>query len=255
MNEQTAQPSIMTCKVYFSLLFCFVTINSRAQKNIPVYQSDQLVVEKLKGGIYRHISFLSTEDFGKVRCNGMIVTSGKDALIVDTPTNDAVSKELIDWVEETLEKKVISVVTSHFHQDCLGGLGEFHTRNIPSFASFKTIELAQLHNNPMPQNGFGGSLEITVGQLTVLNQYLGEGHTVDNIVVYVPEKKVLFGGCLIKSMGAEKGYLGDANIKEWPQTVTAAKSKFGSAKIVIPGHGPPGNLDLLYFTIALFEHP
>jgi len=244
----------MTNKVYLSLLICFVAINSRAQKSIPVYQSDQLVVEKLKGGIYRHISFLSTEDFGKVRCNGMIVTSGKDALIVDTPTNDAVSEELIEWVEEVLKKKVTNVVATHFHHDCLGGLGEFHARNIPSFASFKTIELAQSNNSPVPLNGFGGSLEITVGQLTVLNQYFGEGHTVDNIVVYVPKKKVLFGGCLIKSMGADKGYLGDANIKEWPQTLAAVKSKFGSAKIVIPGHGPPGNVDLLNFTIALFEH-
>jgi metallo-beta-lactamase class B len=183
----------------------------------------------------------------------MIVIDESEALIFDTPTNDSDSKELIDWIEENLKCKVIGVVVTHFHNDCLGGLNEFHERQIPSYASFKTIELAKQDSVQIPQNGFINYLEIGVGDKKVINKFFGEGHTIDNIVSYFPEENVLFGGCLIKALGASKGYLGDANVNEWSNTVQAVKSKYGKVKVIIPGHGIPGNSDLLDYTIELFK--
>jgi metallo-beta-lactamase class B len=86
------------------------------------------------------------------------------------------------------------------------------------------------------------------------NEYFGEGHTKDNIVSYFPSEKVLFGGCLIKEVNASKGYLGDANISEWSGTVQSVKRKYGNAKIVLPGHGKPGGMELLDYTIELFKN-
>ncbi|MEZ4957420.1 MAG: hypothetical protein R2825_27935 [Saprospiraceae bacterium] len=100
---------------------------------------------------------------------------------------------------------MVGVVVTHFHDDCLGGLNEFHNKQIPSYTSFKTIELAKLEDNPEPLNGFDDYLELKVGNKKVINQFLGEGHTKDNIVSYFPAEKVLFGGCLIKTLGASKG--------------------------------------------------
>ena len=82
---------------------------------------------------------------------------------------------------------------------------------------------------------------------------MGEGHTQDNIVSYFPNDKALFGGCLIKRVNAKKGYLGDANINEWSNTVRAVKSKYKDAEIIIPGHGKPGGQELLSYTIDLFR--
>jgi metallo-beta-lactamase class B len=183
----------------------------------------------------------------------MIVIDQGEALIFDTPTNNSDSKELIDWVEKTLKCKVIGVIVTHFHQDCLGGLTEFHERQIPSYASFKTIEQAKLDSVEAPQNGFEQYLEIEVGSKKVINEFLGEGHTNDNIVSYYPDERVLFGGCLIKANGASKGYLGDANINTWSNSVQAVKSKYQKAKVIIPGHGEPGNSELLDYTIELFK--
>jgi len=228
-------------------------LSCKTQKYISMYESNNLKVEKLTNRTYRHISYLSTEDFGKVNCNGMIVMDGSEALIFDTPTNDTDSKELIDWVENTLKCKVIGIVVTHFHADCLGGLREFHARQIPSYASFKTIELAHADSVQIPQIGFEKSLELNVGDKKVVNEYFGEGHTIDNIVSYFPDEKVLFGGCLIKELGASKGYLGDANVMDWSNTVQAVKSKYEKAKVIIPGHGKPGNIDLLDYTIKLFK--
>lgn len=104
-----------------------------------------------------------------------------------------------------------------------------------------------------PQIGFETYLEIEVGNKKVFNEYFGEGHTTDNIVSYFPNDEVLFGGCLIKTLGASKGYVGDANVLEWSNTVKAVNSKYGSAKIIIPGHGKPGGSELLDYTIELFK--
>ncbi|KAF0242975.1 MAG: hypothetical protein FD183_170 [Chitinophagaceae bacterium] len=50
--------------------------------------------------------------------------------------------------------------------------------------------------------------------------YLGGGHTVDNIVAWFNNEKILYGGCLIKGADVENlGYLGDANTSEYETTL------------------------------------
>lgn len=62
-----------------------------------------------------------------------------------------------------------------------------------------------------------------------------------------------FGGCLIKELQATKGYLGDANVGECSGTVEKVKQHYPHVKIVIPGHGEIGGMDLLDYTIKLFK--
>ena len=82
---------------------------------------------------------------------------------------------------------------------------------------------------------------------------MGEGHTRDNVVAYVPSDRVLFGGCLIKELGANEGYVGDANTEAWSETVARVKRNFPEVQTVIPGHGKIGNAELLDYTILMFE--
>lgn len=224
-----------------------------AQAKKTFYKSETLTIEKLTEHTLLHISYLNTNDFGKVACNGMIVIDNGEALIFDTPANDNTSKELIDWVENNLNCKVRGVIVTHFHTDCLGGLAEFHNRQIPSYATNKTIALAKSHNWTLPQNGFDVELVTQVGRKKVLNKYFGEGHTQDNIVSFFATEKVLFGGCLIKAIDAGNGNLEDANVNDWSTTVKKIKNEFPKAKLIIPGHGKPGGQELLDYTIKLFE--
>lgn len=224
-----------------------------AQAKKTFYKSETLTIEKLTEHTLLHISYLNTNDFGKVACNGMIVIDNGEALIFDTPANDNTSKELIDWAENNLNCKVRGVIVTHFHTDCLGGLAEFHNRQIPSYATNKTIALAKSHNWTLPQNGFDVELVTQVGRKKVLNKYFGEGHTQDNIVSFFATEKVLFGGCLIKAIDAGNGNLEDANVNDWSTTVKKIKNEFPKAKVIIPGHGKTGGQELLDYTIKLFE--
>lgn len=191
------------CATFFILLFSIQCLFS--QRTESIYSSETLEIEQISSNTFVHISYLETQDFGKVACNGMIVINGGEALVFDTPTDDEASQELISWLENDKKVTVKAVVATHFHNDCLGGLKAFHTKGIPSYGSHKTIALAKAAGDPVPEKGFDEELILEVRDLEVITKFFGEGHTRDNVVAYVPSDQVLFGGCLIKELGAGLG--------------------------------------------------
>ena len=184
----------------------------------------------------------------------MIVIDGGEAVIFDTPTADSISEELIQWAESQ-NSRVKAIVPTHFHVDCLGGLEAFHKAGIPSYAHIRTHKFTREKEAIIPQIGFENPLILKVGTAQITCSFHGEGHTKDNIVVHFPEDKVLFGGCMIKSNGAGKGNLADANVGQWPLTVEKVSKLYPDIIHVIPGHGKPGGKELLNYTIALFSPP
>lgn len=218
-----------------------------------VYQSEKLLIIQISAHVYEHISYLETESFGKVPCNGMIVCNKNEAVVFDTPTDNESSSELIDWITSTLKCKIKAIIPTHYHIDNLGGLDKFHSQGIPSYAYQKTIQIATKDGLPVPQQGFDPFLELEVGGEGVYVDFLGEGHTCDNVIGYFPLEDIMFGGCLIKEVGAGKGNLAEANPDEWPETVKRVKAKYPNTKIAVPGHGEYGGMELLDYTITLFE--
>ena len=230
-------------------------LRSQLYKDSVVYQSEKLIISKISDHVYLHTSFLQTQDFGKVSCNGMIVVDEKEAIVFDTPANKESTAELIRYFTTKMTVKIKGVVATHFHDDCVAGLDEFHKHQIPSYAENRTINRLKAANSQfeIPKNGFDKSLELKAGSEKVYAAYFGEGHTKDNVIGYFEKEKIMFGGCLIKENGAGKGNLGDANVKAWSATVKKVKQKYPQTKIVIPGHGKTGGLELLDYTIQLFK--
>lgn len=245
-------------RLTFFILLGFTGMScSKDKKEIykykEVYETENLKITKISENTYIHTSFLQHDDLSKIPCNGMILTGGNEAFILDTPTDNTSTKELIHWIQNTLQLSIKGILPTHFHKDCLGGLQEFDDKGIPSYASFHTIRLANENNYPLPKIGFHDSLMLQIEDKMILARHFGEGHTRDNVVVYFPSEDILFGGCLIKELGAQKGFLGDANLDEWSSTVESVKKNFPDAKIVVPGHGSFGNTELLDYTIKLFN--
>lgn len=216
--------------------------------------STAIEVVKVSPNTYKHTSYLKTEDFGNVPCNGMIVVNKGEAIIFDTPTTTKASEELIKWVKDSLKCNIKAIVPTHFHADCIGGLPEFHRKGISSYANLLTTELIDKTNHSLPQNSFDKEKDFFVGDKKVIARFFGEGHTKDNIVAYYPNEGVLFGGCLIKTLNASKGNLNDANTDDWSSTVRKIKQRYPDIKTVIPGHGNSGDIKLLDYTINLFEN-
>lgn len=229
--------------------------NPTAHSFEKVYASEHLIIYRIAENTYQHLSYLETTDFGKVPCNGMIVLDSSEALIFDSPATMIASEELIKFLSNTWNARIIGVVPTHFHEDCWGGLSAFEAHQIPAFATQKTIDLLRKSENevaaiiqPIPDKH-----TFRVGQKIAETNYFGEGHTVDNIVAYFPSDDVLFGGCLIKELGAGFGNLSDANTKQWATTVSKLKLNYPNTQFVIPGHGLTGDKELLNYTMQLFK--
>jgi metallo-beta-lactamase class B len=240
-----------------TVLLSLIILSCASQKGTMrakrVYKSENLIIYQVSKNSFKHISYKQTNDFGKVPCNGLVVSNNNEVIVFDTPVSEESSKELIKWVEATLDCKINAIIPTHFHDDCLGGLKVFHNNEIPSYAYFKTIELAKESNYTIPQNSFKDSLNLKVGNEFVMVKFFGEAHTKDNVVGYFPSEFMLFGGCMIRAVGMSKGYLGDANVKEWSNTVEKVKKQYPNVRIVVPGHGNHGNIELLDYTISLYK--
>jgi cyclase len=65
-------------------------------------------------------------------------------------------------------------------------------------------------------------------------EFFGRGHTGGDIVVYLPEERILFTGDLI---GQGISYLGDAFVPEYIETLEQLKSL--DFETIVPGHGRP----------------
>ncbi|AFL96616.1 subclass B1 metallo-beta-lactamase [Ornithobacterium rhinotracheale] len=219
-----------------------------------VYQSEDLKVVQIAPDTFVHTSYLATQQWGKVPCNGMIVRHQREAMVFDTPTDEASSEALIHWIKNELKAEIKWVVPTHFHDDNLGGLPAFHRDKIMSIAYYRTQNLSKKHRKPQTITTFSATDSTwNLGGAKIQIGYYGKGHTEDNIVVYFPKDQVLFGGCLVKELGAGKGNLSDAFPKEWSATIQKVKHAYPEAKIVVPGHGKIGDKALLDYTAQLFK--
>lgn len=237
------------------LLFLFSLSSLFAQEQASkrkVKINSSLELLKLSENAYVHISYDRLSDKGLYSSNGLIFINGDEAFLFDMPTNDSITKLLVDYITESFKVKIVGFAPNHWHKDCMGSLSYLKEKKIRSYASIKSMEMAKEKELPLPKIWFVDSLNIEVGDKIVQLYYLGGAYTNDNIVAWIPSEHILFGGCMVRPINAEgKGKITDANLIAWSMTIDKIINKFSEARIVIPEHGAIGSIDLLYFTKEL----
>jgi len=239
-------------KIFFALSLVLIAVTVGAQINNTVRVSDDIELIRLSGNSYVHISHSEIPGFGRVASNGLIFINKGKAFLFDTPANDAITETLVLYIENKLKANVVGFVPNHWHSDCMGGLAYLQKRKIKSYANILTIEQAKIHSLPVPDQAFSDSLHLWLGKKEILLYYPGPAHSTDNIAVWIPSEKILFAGCMVKSM--DSGNLGntaDGDLQEYPETIKRLKARFPAAEIVIPGHGSYGGPDLITHTLEL----
>lgn len=187
--------------------------------------------------------------------NSLFAVTDKGIVLVNSPWGNEQTQQLIDSVKRRFNKKIIFCIATHFHDDCLGGFDVLKKQGAKTYSSRQTYTLAKKENNELPQYAFAHDITFNIAGITLKTYYPGEGHTHDNIVVWLPQDKILFGGCLVKSLEADnKGFTGDANLKQWPSSIKNVQGRFKDARYVIPGHlGWLGGLKQLNHTLRILN--
>lgn len=213
-----------------------------------------LRVEELRPGLWLHTSW-GVVDGTRYPSNGLIVQEGDSLVLVDTAWGEPATERLLQWVESELAAPLRGAVVTHWHDDRTSGIPALRRRGVPVRAHPLTVRLTAEAGRAAPDALEGldapGS---AVGAGGVEVFYAGPGHTPDNVLVWVPAAGALFGGCAVRERAATSlGNTADADLREWPRSIERALERYGSASIVVPGHGTPGGAELLTHTRSLFR--
>lgn len=240
---------------YFIIVCLFLNFTVWSQtvyKKIKITKDLELV--QLTPTVYVHTSYSEDPVYGRFASNGLLVLDKKKAILFDTPVSEDVTKDLVSWVHYSMKNRIVSFVPNHWHSDCMGGLSYLHQIGVVSYSNQKTIDIARQKQLPFPMHGFTDSLDVTISSHKVQCYYFGAAHSLDNIVVWLPQERILFAGCMVKSLDSKNlGNTIDGDLAQWPTTIKTLMTRFSSAQIVIPGHGDFGTTDLLQHTLDLLS--
>lgn len=204
-------------------------------KRIKVSEDIELI--RISDNEYVHVSVSTIPPYGRVSSNGLIFINKDEAFLFDTPATDSLTRTLVSWLRSNLGLRIVGFVPNHWHEDCMGGLGYLKTQKVKSYANQMTIDIARLIKLPVPDSGFRDSLNLQLGNRSIECFYFGGAHSTDNMVVWIPSERILFAGCMIKSLASTNlGNTADGDLKAYPITIDKIADRFSMAKYVIPGH-------------------
>ena len=234
-------------------LLCLVIESANfAQTYTQIKVNDDITLVKISDNVFMHISYATYPNFGRVSCNGLILADKGKAFLFDTPYSNELTKELVTYISDSLKLRVVGFIPNHWHNDCTGGLEYLKGIGVKTYANQLTIDILKEKGLPYPEIGFKDSLQLFLGDKEILCYYLGAAHSMDNIVVWIPSEKILFAGCMAKSTSSTNlGNTVDGDLKTYPITIKKVIDKFPYAKMVIPGHGNFGGIELLTHTLKL----
>jgi glyoxylase-like metal-dependent hydrolase (beta-lactamase superfamily II) len=253
LSIRVLRVSALSIRVISVSLLSVCALGMSLAQAAPSEQSvPKLSIELLAENVYLHQSFQRVEGFGLVSANGLVVINQGKAFIVDTPWSETDTAALVDWIKDK-GYQLAGSVSTHSHEDRTAGIGWLNAQSIPTFASELTNQILHESKKPLASHPFAlPQASLFDGHLEAF--YPGGGHAKDNLVVWLPKSNILFGGCLVRSLDSTSlGYTGEAVLAEWPTSAMKVLAKYPDVKLVVPGHGNPGDKQLLIHTKVLAE--
>jgi len=239
----------MICrKRYFTSFFTGVLVLISLIVNA---QQNPLEIRHLTGDFYIYTTY-NLYKGTRIPANGMFVLTSAGAVLFDTPWDTTQTMPLLDYIRAKHHMEVILCVSTHSHDDRTGGLDQLNRKGIPTYTTTMTDSISALKGNPRAAHLFRNDTTFNVGAYRFSAIYPGPGHALDNIVLWFPAARVLYGGCFIKSTESiDLGYLGDANVPQWETSVYKVQALCKEPRYVIPGHGSWKNKHSLEHTLKL----
>lgn len=238
----------------FSLLALALVVCPLAARAQDVPAPDSLTFSELQPGVWLHTTWWSFPGGFDVPANGLVVLSEGGLWLVDTAWGDGFTEQLLDRIDREIGLPVVGAIAAHHHDDSTDGIPALAARGVPTYAQERTVEILEELGGPLPESlgKLAPGKSVTIGGLVVF--YPGAAHSEDNVMVWVPGARLLFGGCAVRPGGTRSlGNTADADLASWPEAIRRARDRFPDAEIVVPSHGPPGDASLLAHTIGLFE--
>ncbi|MDR0847515.1 MAG: MBL fold metallo-hydrolase [Propionibacteriaceae bacterium] len=194
--------------------------------------------QELRPGI-----FTATLDPAQV--NVTLIVGGERALLVDTGSSQAQGEEIRAAVERATDKPLSYVVASHAHWDHAWGLGAFTDVETIAHESFaedsgcaenreRAAEVGAAPTVSTPKTLLSLIGVRDLGGLTVEIAHFGVAHTHGDLIVAVPDSRVLVVGDLVED---PPSFDETSSLDGWVRCLDAVYALLRDDTLVVPGHG------------------
>ena len=183
--------------------------------------------------------------------SGIII--GDSAIVVIDTKMMGNSEDLYKLAKQKAGQKPIIVVNTHYHGDHVKGNKFFKGDRIYIGNYEKEFLLNNIDPENQPTDFVKDSLLLDLGNEKVHLYNLGQAHTMNDLVVYLSNRHILFTGDLVFNrinpvLKKESG----ANVSRWIAVLDTILSRWGDSKIV-PGHGQVDNKDAVIAVRQYFK--
>lgn len=244
----------MTPRILFRVLAawtaCLLAVNAAAQA--PPVQPREVAA-----GVWmaQGASALGTPANRNFISNAAFVVTPEGVVVVDALGSPALARELLAAIARITPQPVRQVVVTHFHADHVYGLQVFKDAGavitaqregqvyLQSDAAALRLQASRTELAPwvdantrlVPADRWiSEPTRFTLGGVDFLLLPAGPAHTPEDLVVYLPQQRVLLAGDLV--FRGRIPFVGQADSGRW---ITALDRLIGfGAELIVPGHGP-----------------
>ena len=187
-----------------------------------------------------------------VPANGMYLLTDKGTVLFDSPWDTTQFQPLLDSIRIRHHQEVVICIATHFHEDRTAGLEYYRQLGLKTYTTKLTDQLSSKRGMKRAEFLLEKDTVFSIGQHRFETYFPGPGHAPDNIVIWFDKERVLYGGCLVKSVNdKDLGNLGDANILAYSTTIKRVQKKFARPRYIVPGHNDWTNIKSLRHTLDM----
>ena len=213
--------------------------------------------EPVAPGVYvvQGVSALGSSANRNFISNAAFVVTGAGVVVIDALGSPPLAAEMLAEIRRITPQPVKTVIVTHYHADHVYGLQTLKAAGAEIIAHARADEYLQsdtarlrmqasredlfpwvdenTHLVP-PDRRLSGPTTLTLGGLHFEISHGGPAHTPEDLVVWLPEHRVLFVGDLV--FRGRIPFVGQADSGAWIKALDRLLAY--DATLLVPGHGP-----------------
>ncbi len=187
--------------------------------------------------------------------NAGFVVTRSGVVVIDALGSPALARRLLAAIAKITRKPVTHVIVTHYHADHIYGLQTFKAAGIKVIAhqaarEYLNSETARLRLQASREElapwidaqtrlveadeWLAFDRELVLGGVRFALRHAGPSHTAEDLVVHLPQEKVLFAGDLV--FRGRIPFVGQADSRQWIKALDELLAL--QVKSLVPGHGP-----------------
>jgi glyoxylase-like metal-dependent hydrolase (beta-lactamase superfamily II) len=210
---------------------------------------------RIADNVYAYVDVKDASPSNSFGANAGVIVGTKGAVVVDTLISAKEAKRQLADLRAVTDKPVKYVINTHPHPDHALGNCVFEDLGAAIVAHSETTREMRAAGEQLlrfargfgltetdlegtrvayPEISFRDGLRIDLGGQIVELLYIAPSHSGGSILVYLPDRKVLFAGDALFT--DFHPYLAEGNLEGWLKTLDAVLAL--DVEAIVPGHGP-----------------